>query len=196
MPAEILSYFLKNSNLQLKTRFQVALQCAPFLKGLKVSCVISIDREMYGELEEIFKETGIEYRSLSASEEKYLILFYRRSDLESHLSQKHILRLLEEYGYADMRLEDMLDRLTKRVKFLAEKKLGFPHEIGIFLGYPLEDVEGFIKNEGRKYLMIGYWKVYSNPSEAKMIFKLYDQAKDRAVREFLAGKSIREIAGY
>ena len=43
MPAEVLSYFLKNSNQKLRLKFQIVLQCAPFLKGLKISCVISVE---------------------------------------------------------------------------------------------------------------------------------------------------------
>lgn len=93
-------------------------------------------------------------------------------------------RLLEAYGYHMRNLDEMLKRLAQRVRQISSRKLGFPHEIGVFLGYPKEDVEGFIHNEGRKYLMIGYWKVYSNPSRAKMIFKSYDQAKEGVVREF------------
>ena len=105
-------------------------------------------------------------------------------------------RLLEAYGYHMQNLDEMLKRLAQRVRQISSRKLGFPHEIGVFLGYPKEDVEGFIHNEGRKYLMIGYWKVYGNLSQAKMIFHAYDCAKDRAVNEFLTGKSIREIAQY
>ena len=37
MPAEVLTYFLKNSDRRIRLMFQVVLQCAPFLKGLKVS---------------------------------------------------------------------------------------------------------------------------------------------------------------
>ena len=33
MSSETLSYFLKNEDIKLKARFQVALQCAPFLKA-------------------------------------------------------------------------------------------------------------------------------------------------------------------
>ena len=33
MSSETLSYFFKNEDIKLKARFQVALQCAPFLKG-------------------------------------------------------------------------------------------------------------------------------------------------------------------
>ena len=51
-----------------------------------------------------------------------------------------------------------------------------------------------IENAGKKYLMIGYWKVYSDLAGARTAFMEYDRAKDRAVNEFLTGKSIREIA--
>ena len=34
MSSETLSYFFKNEDIKLKARFQVALQCAPFLKDM------------------------------------------------------------------------------------------------------------------------------------------------------------------
>ena len=179
MSSETLSYFLKNEDIKLKARFQVALQCAPFLKGLKISSVITMEQKMCEELSEIFEETGVEYRILSCRDGRCLVFFFRRSELEYHLMMPDNQRLLEAYGYHMQNLDEMLKRLAQRVRQIS---------------YPKEDVEGFIQNEGRKYLMIGYWKVYSNPSRAKMIFKSYDQAKEGVVREFLAGKSIREIA--
>ena len=92
-----------------------------------------------------------------------------------------------------MDLGGMIRRLADRVEDFSKRGMGFPHEIGAFLGYPPDDVKGFIENEGKKYLMIGYWKVYSNLTGARMIFKEYDRAKDCAVNEFITGKSIREI---
>lgn len=194
MSTKVLSFFLKNSNIKIRTRFQVILQCAPFLKGLKVSCLISLERGMYRELEEIFRETGISYRILLTTEKKELVLFYREDELRAYLEDEEICRLIRKYGYEKMDMIQMLDRLAHRVQQLSVQNLGFPHEIGAFLGYPAEDVKGFIEKQGKEYLMIGYWKVYSNPSEAEMIFKSYDQAKQRAVQEFLRGKSVREIA--
>ena len=55
MSSETLSYFLKNEDIKLKARFQVALQCAPFLKGLKISSVITMEQKMCEELSEIFR---------------------------------------------------------------------------------------------------------------------------------------------
>lgn len=194
MSTEVLSHFLKNSDRKLRLGFQVALQCAPFLKGLKVSCVISMDGELYGELSELFAGMDIVYHVLSRSGGKCLVLFYRPIEMKVYLADKQVRALLGEYGYADMHVEEMLERLSDRIRDFAAREMGFPHEIGVFLGYPPEDVKGFIKNEGKRYLMIGYWKVYSDLAGARMIFQAYDRAKDCAVNEFLTGKSIREIA--
>ena len=193
MPSEVLSYFLKNRDQRLRLAFQVVLQCAPFLKGLKVSCVISVDAVLYGGLAELFRDTEIAYSRLSSSEGKCLVLFYRPDELERYLNSPVIRGLIREYGYSDMNLGEMIRRLAGRIEVFSTRGSGFPHEIGAFLGYPPDDVKGFIENEGKKYLMIGYWKVYSNLTGARMIFKEYDRAKDCAVNEFITGKSIREI---
>ena len=194
MPAEVLSYFLKNSDRRIRLGFQVALQCAPFLKRLKVSCVITLDSELYGELDALFCGMNISYHMLSESDGKCLVLFYRPEELEAHLRGPEISSLIREYGYSSRNLSETLRRLTLRVRECMKNGMGFPHEIGAFLGYPVNDVRGFIQNEGKGCLMTGYWKVYENLAGAKMIFNKYDRAKDSAVNEFLTGKTIREIA--
>ena len=194
MPAEVLSYFLKKNDRRIRLAFQVVLQCAPFLKGLKVSCVITVDSQSYSTLKELMDGLGIEYHKLSESGGRCLVLFYRPEELEAYLKRREVYALICEYGYAAMGLSEMLERLSHRVAECAEMNLGFPHEIGAFLGYPTGDVRGFIRNGGKDSLMTGYWKVYGNVPAAKMIFNRYDRAKDCAVNEFLTGKSIREIA--
>ena len=194
MPAEVLSYFLKNSDRRIRLGFQVALQCAPFLKRLKVSCVITLDSELYGELDALFCGMNISYHMLSESDGKCLVLFYRPEELEAHLRGPEISSLIREYGYCSRDLSKTLRRLTLRVRECMKNGMGFPHEIGAFLGYPVNDVRGFIQNEGKGCLMTGYLKVYENLAGAKMIFNKYDRAKDSAVNEFLTGKTIREIA--
>ena len=76
---------------------------------------------------------------------------------------------LEQYDYPIHSLSACLDHLDKRME-----ETDFPHEIGIFLGYPLSDVLGFINNE--TCCCMGAWKVYS-PKKAeyfKSLFKLFD----------------------
>ena len=144
MSSETLSYFFKNEDIKLKARFQVALQCAPFLKGIKISSVITMEQKMCEELQEIFEETEVEYRILSCRDSRCLVFFFRRSELEYHLMLPDNQRLLEAYGYHMRNLDEMLKRLAQRVRQISSRKLGFPHEIGVFLGYPKEDVEGFM----------------------------------------------------
>lgn len=194
MPKEVLSYYLKNRDSQVRLGFQIALQCAPFLKRLKVACVITMDAALYGTLEKIFCGMDIAWHCLSQSDGKCLVLFCRPYQMREYVNNSEVRTLLREFGYGDMNLREMLERLSERVRAFSEKGMGFPHEIGAFLGYPVRDVRGFIENEGRKYLMIGYWKVYSDLAWARMTFKEYDRAKTCAVNEFLTGKSIREIA--
>ena len=193
MSTEVLSYFLKNSDSRLRLSFQIVLQCAPFLKGLKVSCVISVNASLCAELDEVFRNVDISYYRLSCIDGRCLVLFYRPCELGKYLRQPGVYDLIREYGYTDLSIDKILGRLSQRVSDFARRGMGFPHEIGVFLGYPLDDVKGFIENEGKKYLMIGYWKVYSDIAGARMVFNAYDRAKDCAVYEFLTGKSIREI---
>lgn len=194
MPAEVLSYFLKHEDIRLKLRFQIVLQCAPFLKGKKVSCGITMEDSMYDEMHNILSGSGISYRRLSAAEGRCLVLFYREKELSEYVNRVGIRSFIREFGYIEMGLDEMLERLSCRTALFSREEIGYPHEIGIFFGYPVEDVQGFIRNAGREYLFLGYWKVYSNPMAAKMIFKEYDQAKVCAVNEFLTGKSIKDIA--
>ena len=121
-------------------------------------------------------------------------MFYREKELSEYVNRVGIRSFIREFGYIEMGLDEMLERLSCRMALFSREEIGYPHEIGIFFGYPVEDVQGFIRNAGREYLFLGYWKVYSNPMAAKMIFKEYDQAKVCAVNEFLTGKSIKDIA--
>ena len=68
-----------------------------------------------------------------------LLLVYRPERLERQLADPAVRSLLLQEGYpVEGGLEAMLETLTCR---LAQED--FPHEVGLFLGYPHEDVEGF-----------------------------------------------------
>ena len=58
----------------------------------------------------------------------------------------------------------------------------------------VEDVRGFIRHEGKESRYTGYWKVYGDVTQAKQIFQAYDDAKECAVMEYMAGKHMSEIA--
>ena len=72
----------------------------------------------------------------------------------------------------------------------------FPHEVGILLGYPIEDVEAYIENSGENYLLCGYWKVYHNVEEAGKIFNNFSNLRKEAVSLIFSGRELKEIMSY
>ena len=68
----------------------------------------------------------------------------------------------------------------------------FPHEIGVFLGYPLDDVRGFIENpHGGK--VCGTWKVYGDEAQAEKAFERFKRCSACICRHMDSGKSLAQI---
>ena len=70
----------------------------------------------------------------------------------------------------------------------------FPHEIGLFLGYPLTDVKGFINSADYKY--IGYWKVYSHVPQTLCTFDRYKKCTQELKRRFCQGERIEQLLAH
>ena len=70
----------------------------------------------------------------------------------------------------------------------------FPHEIGLFLSYPPEDVQGFIENRAQNYKEIGVWKVYGDEEKARKTFAKYKKCTESYCRAFHAGKKLEQLA--
>lgn len=194
MSKEVVSYMLSGMDNMKSLQVQLILQCAPFLKGIKIACILNITEENSRELYEILEGTGIKFKILTKNHGKCLVFLYRRESFSRYLKRTDVREFLGSYGYEDVEPEKMLERLSKRVCQYSDGEICFPHEIGAFLDYPIDDVKCFIEKDGKDSLFSGYWKVYNNPGRAKMIFWAYDKAKTSAVNEYLIGKSIRDIA--
>lgn len=74
-----------------------------------------------------------------------------------------------------------------------QKKRPFPHEIGFLLGYPPEDVEGFIRNNGQKFLCVGEWKVYENSKAKQKLFQKYDYTRENLIQLLSCGIRMDQI---
>ena len=194
MSKEVVSYMLSGMDNMKSLQVQLILQCAPFLKGIKIACILNITEENSRELYEILEGTGIKFKILTRNHGKCLVFLYRRESFSRYLKRTDVREFLGSYGYEDVEPEKMLERLSKRVCQYSDGEICFPHEIGAFLDYQIDDVKCFIEKDGKDSLFSGYWKVYNNPGRAKMIFWAYDKAKTSAVNEYLIGKSIRDIA--
>lgn len=194
MSKEVVSYMLSGMDNMKSLQVQLILQCAPFLKGIKIACILNITEENSRELYEILEGTEIKFKILTRNHGKCLVFLYRRESFSRYLKRTDVREFLGSYGYENVEPEKMLERLSKRVCQYSDGEICFPHEIGAFLDYPIDDVKCFIEKDGKDSLFSGYWKVYNNPGRAKMIFWAYDKAKTSAVNEYLIGKSIRDIA--
>lgn len=194
MTAEAVTYMISDQNREQRMQFELVVQCAPFLKGMRKASVLNIEKGWVRELYRLLESTDISCRILVVRKNRCLALFYRKEELRKVLSEQEVRQFLLEYGYEDQELEQNITRLSARMNRYSKEEIAFPHEIGVFLDYPLEDVKAFIKNNGKRSLLTGYWKVYHNPERARLMFHAYDKAKDSAVNEFLIGKAVSEIA--
>lgn len=117
------------------------------------------------------------------------VLFYDESALTEVLMAEPVQAFLHTEGY------DRTDRLTDILATLRQHSQDCcPHEVGIFLGYPLEDVVGFIQNNGKNCLVCGYWKVYQDPERKQAQFNAYDNSRmqviDALVNERMTPKQL------
>ena len=69
----------------------------------------------------------------------------------------------------------------------------FPHEIGIFLGYPLGDVIGFIQNLGKNCKCTGCWKVYCDECSAKKTFDKFKKCTEVYTRLWSQGRTVLQL---
>lgn len=172
---------------------QLALQCSPLLAGLKLSNLLIIESDKEKAVKYLFRNSGISGKILYREKGKSVIYLYRYDELEAYLKDARIQKFMEELGYGGMSVREVLKEFARRYRKSRKDCQDFPHEMGILLGYPLEDVQGFMKNNGKNDLYSGYWKVYSNLSETLELFDQFNQAKEMMIRLLYAGVHISEM---
>lgn len=170
--------------------------CAPTLAGIKSANMLNYHFErkerVLWELASVNHKLnirGVFVEAILWKENSVLIYTYRPSHLQRELYQEGVKELLAEYGYKDVELRNCLNRLKERLY----QYDCFPHEVGIFLGYPLEDVKGFIKNKGRDCKCCGIWKVYCNEQEKEKLFEKLYKCTRVYMQVFEKGRSIVDM---
>ncbi len=175
----------------------LAFHCAPSMAAIKPADLFSWGGtvEETDRLIENFsmrmEHTGIRLRVLCFCRGRSLILVYRPQRLAEQLAAPQVRELLRRDGYpVDGGVEEMLERLAERI---LECEADFPHEVGLFLGYPVEDVEGFRRNEGRGYKFCGLWKVYSDEQRARACFHRYACCRKALCRRVEGGCPLEQV---
>ncbi|MCD8390873.1 MAG: DUF3793 family protein [Firmicutes bacterium] len=171
--------------------------CAPVLSGIKPSNIVTCDKSkiksIHTQIDALKKELSgknVTAEILFECERYILLIVYRPNQLRAYLSRADVREFLRGQGYGGgTNIRKYLDILKSRIA----RNGDFPHEIGIFLGYPLADVVGFIKNGGRNCKMSGVWKVYDNVYEASCVFEKIEKCKKAYAKHFSMGRSLSQL---
>lgn len=171
--------------------------CSPTLAGIKMSNLFtyyfSSEKVMLEEVKNCniqLKHKGIIVSVLKKKDNKALIYVYRKNKLSQVLCEGRIAKFLKNCGYTMITADKSLAILKHRIS----DNMDFPHEIGVFLGYPIEDVIGFIENSGRNCKCLGCWKVYCNECEAKKVFERYKKCTSVYMNLYDCGTPVTKLA--
>ncbi|MEG0918858.1 MAG: DUF3793 family protein [Anaerovoracaceae bacterium] len=174
---------------------KIIRHCAPTLAGLKIGNLFSYKYESEEQLLESVDERNLElnnkgvyFEILKAINGVALIYVYRKNRLWLLFQNRVVKEFMQEFGYNNLTVENALEIL--KIHLL---KSDFPHEIGVFLGYPLEDIKAFIVNKGENYKCVGCWKVYSNICDAEKTFGLFRKCTRIYCEKLSEGSDLKKL---
>ena len=153
--------------------------CSPTLAGIKTGNLFTATYRSKRELAEEIRRFNVHFRAkglrltlLSYTKTRANVYLYRPQYLKQDILDSEAAAILRGLGYKPENADRCVAQLSWRMKQCPDRE-HFPHEIGLFLGYPPEDVRGFIehKNEGCK--CTGFWKVYGDQKAAERTFDSY-----------------------
>ncbi len=194
MCQEVFEIVRKMDQSHVETR--LALQCAPLITGVKIANLLIVSTCDEPEVRRILKKSSIIYYRLLRKENKTTFLLFHRLQLAAYLSDPDVQYILKAEGYKDLSIGGILRTFQLRFQTHMNEQVGFPHEMGLLLGYPVEDVQGFILYKGQNALYSGYWKVYANVPEKKRIFDQYEEAKETLIQLLSNGYDMRTIIDF
>jgi len=169
--------------------------CAPTLASMKTgsmfSCPFASREEMTKELCQVnrrLRHKGVRALPLRFRENTGLVYVYRPGQLHRDIREKTACNLLRDRGYPCENAALCIRRLMDRI----DRQQDFPHEVGLFLGYPPGDVDGFIHRKGEAKCT-GCWKVYGDVAQAQKTFARFKKCTDTYVRHWANGSGIEKL---
>ena len=171
--------------------------CSPTLASLKCGSLFSIRPEDMAytmrearALSDELAPKGLAIRVIDVGDGRALCYLYRPCQLCRMLACEKEAAFLTEQGYPYLTVEDAVDLLCARLS----QGGAFPHEIGLFLGYPIDDVVAFIANKGRNCLCCGCWKCYTAACAAQKAFDTFRKCTSVYKRLFACGRTLDQLA--
>ena len=170
--------------------------CAPTLACLKTGsmfvCPYESREQMARDLRLLngmFRDKGLHILPLRWRGGKALLYMYRPKRLEKDLQDTLSGRLLSECGYVPGSAAGCLQQLIARLR----REEGFPHEVGLFLGYPPGDVEGFMHRKD-ECVLCGLWKVYGDVEGALRQFERCRRCTRLYLQRYVGGCALQDLA--
>lgn len=171
------------------TEYAIGRHCGVTFAGLKIASLVSLrkgEEDVIQTLSRRFAGKGFAFILLREDEERLLVYICHRARLTKYLFSPDVRAFLARFGYEYGLAEEALEQLKRRMKG------EFPHEIGIFLGYPLADVRGFLRDPN-SCVLCGCWKVYENADEAARTFERFRRCSACICRHMDRGRSLTQI---
>jgi len=175
-----------------EAEYALGVNCGITLAGIKPASLFTVKKSLIKNISlygKNFDKKGFSFKYLKSSGDRILVYIYHRDRLKKILDDEETKKFLYGAGYNYDTVEEALTELIKRLR-TAEK---FPHEIGVFLGYALEDVKGFIRSPMDGVYFTGYWKVYAHAEEKKRQFARYRMCSKNITDKLKNGESLLEI---
>jgi len=172
--------------------YALCTNCGLTLAGVKPASLFNVKVGLVKDLKyykKVFLRCGVEVKFIKLNGDKLLIYAFKRSKLKKVLFDKDNMEFLRGCGYEYFDVDEALKILIKKLRFEKE----FPHEIGVFLGYALEDVKGFISSPSEGVCFTGYWKVYAHAKEKACMFSRYRFCVATLERKLKNGESLARI---
>lgn len=172
--------------------------CAPTLAGLKTGSLFSCPFDHKEDMRicllrwnRQLTNQGIRALPLHSRRGRTLIYIYRPLALLHDLEQPQTAQLLTELNYPLPCPQRCIAHLMAKLKLSP----AFPHEIGLFLGYPPEDVLGFI-HDPSACKFSGCWKVYGDVPAAQARFAAYRKCTRTCCSLLTRGFSLAQLASH
>lgn len=183
------------STMHQRFELTLAWHCAPSMAGIKAADLLAwIPPEeawnrMLGHYVQLLARRSIRLRVLGQYRQRVFLLIFRPARLEQWLARPDVSAMLEREGYPVSRgTEAMLAHLRRRIQGDS-----FPHEIGLFLGYPPADVAGFLRDGGRGCKLSGPWKVYEDVEGAARRFAAFHRCRDALTLRLEQGGTLAQV---
>lgn len=174
--------------------------CAPTLAGFKSGSIFSVrpgHQEFVDEKVALWDARlslmGIRMQILcqGGGNRQTIVYVYRPTMVQADLSQPQAQSILEEYGCKNAVLEEVIAHISAR---LSQAETEFSHEIGLLIGYPAQDVEGFIKHKGCNCTCSGLWKAYGPASEREKYFSKCRKCQRIYTMLYSSGTPVEKLA--